>query len=760
MTIVTASRWGIRPRTWRLALSTLFLGCSLIGPSVANAADSPSADSINRGGESWPADVLQPGGSRNVLLAPGSPIAIPTVTSSQAAGGDSESTTLYVSNHSDSDVTATFNFRGDDGADLQVPVATGPGNASSAVSLNSSHELVVGANDTGRVVIRAATPSRTGWAEVTASATAALSVTAETVRTVSSSTQDFNEVPSTPAFRRAWLVVDSAGGYSTSLVLVNSGSDADESFHLKFQSGDSSCEHTMPVPAKGRSTVAISTSLACSASKVGTVEINAPVLFTGIAKVSRSGQSDTFIRSLTGLPDMDPVPLEAWTVTDGGVMFEHLSSTDCIDLDSRMLVGVSYTVRTSVWQARANEASEWSDLPETVQTAKICAHDPSEPGEYRGVAEITVDGVPGVHSSSTTVTIAAASTPAGGPASIPSFVVGEEAVQFGSLSGECVSSTDPIQVDWVTYQIHTSRWQRRDNATSGWSDVEGTAETGRICAFDPETAGEYRAVAEISRNGVRGTYASSNTLAGELPTEPTTPTAQPGEEECSELVGCFIPLPAGTFRMGSNSSEAGDDETPLTNVTISGGVQIAKYELTHAQWELIMGPAAAYVESDCEETCPIVAVAFLGINDIKVPLFLDLLNQRDTSFTYRLPTEAEWEYAARAGTTGDRYGNVDDIAWHSGNSDNKIHPIGQKSPNAWGFYDMLGNAYEWVQDFYGPYPGGTAADPTGPTSGSRRIVRGGSYLRGASDARAPNRQPYSAGQLAPHVGIRLARVRK
>ena len=174
-----------------------------------------------------------------------------------------------------------------------------------------------------------------------------------------------------------------------------------------------------------------------------------------------------------------------------------------------------------------------------------------------------------------------------------------------------------------------------------------------------------------------------------------------------------------------------------------------------------MGPAAAYVESDCEETCPIVAVAFTGINDVKIPLFLELLNSRDTAYTYRLPTEAEWEYAARAGTTGDRYADLDDIAWHAGNSNKKIQPIGTKAANAWGFYDMLGNVFEWVQDIYGPYPGGSVTDPTGPgTESRRRITRGGSYLSDGSAVRAPNRDAKDRGWLSPQIGIRLARVKK
>ena len=94
---------------------------------------------------------------------------------------------------------------------------------------------------------------------------------------------------------------------------------------------------------------------------------------------------------------------------------------------------------------------------------------------------------------------------------------------------------------------------------------------------------------------------------------------------------------------------------------------------------------------------------------------------------WRLPTEAEWEYATRAGTTGARYGNVDDIAWHSGNSGKKAHPVQQKKANAWGLYDMLGNVWEWVYDWYGAYPIGSSVDPVGPGTGSKRGVRGGSW---------------------------------
>ena len=134
-----------------------------------------------------------------------------------------------------------------------------------------------------------------------------------------------------------------------------------------------------------------------------------------------------------------------------------------------------------------------------------------------------------------------------------------------------------------------------------------------------------------------------------------------------------------------------------------------------------------------------------------------------------MPTEAEWEHAARAGTSGDTYaGNLTDpygrdpvlerIAWYDENSGDRRHPVGQKAPNAWGLHDMLGNVWEWVQDWYGDYPGGAVTDPGGPGSGSNRVNRGGSLVGVAWYCRAPNRSRSSPGTRNFDLGFRLLRT--
>ena len=214
----------------------------------------------------------------------------------------------------------------------------------------------------------------------------------------------------------------------------------------------------------------------------------------------------------------------------------------------------------------------------------------------------------------------------------------------------------------------------------------------------------------------------------------------------------FVRLPPGEFRMGSKSSEASNNERRVTKVRISQGFWLGKYEVTQAEWQAVMGTNPAQF-SGCGPTCPVENVSWVDVQE-----FIGKLNAAAGGNRYRLPTEAEWEYAARAGTSGDRYGNLDAIAWYKDNSGGRTHPVGQKAPNAWGLYDMLGNVYEWVGDWYGPYPGGSVTDPRGPGSGSYRVVRGGSWGGDARYCRASNRSNDSPGDRATVLGFRLLRT--
>ena len=214
----------------------------------------------------------------------------------------------------------------------------------------------------------------------------------------------------------------------------------------------------------------------------------------------------------------------------------------------------------------------------------------------------------------------------------------------------------------------------------------------------------------------------------------------------------FVRIPPGKFQMGSKSSEADDDERPRTRVTISRGFYLGKYEVTQGQWEAVMGSNPSWFD-ECGPNCPVEKVSWEDVQE-----FIRKLNAAAGGNRYRLPTEAEWEYAARAGTMGDRYGNLDAIAWYEDNSGNRTHPVGQKEPNAWGLHDMLGNVREWVGDWYGPYPGGSVTDPRGPGSGWLRVVRGGSWGSYAGFCRAPHRTNEEPGDLGTLSGFRLLRT--
>ena len=214
----------------------------------------------------------------------------------------------------------------------------------------------------------------------------------------------------------------------------------------------------------------------------------------------------------------------------------------------------------------------------------------------------------------------------------------------------------------------------------------------------------------------------------------------------------FVRVPAGEFLMGSTSEEASSLEQPLARVRISGAFELGKHEVTQAEWEAVMGSNPSSFD-ECGGDCPVEKVSWGDVQE-----FIGRLNTLEGEARYRLPTEAEWEYAARAGTVGDRYGNVDAIAWYEGNSGGRTHPVGQKAPNAWGLHDMLGNVWEWVQDWYGGYPGGSETDPQGPASGSFRVCRGGGWLDGAGSCRVSHRSYYPSGVRSVSLGFRLLRM--
>jgi formylglycine-generating enzyme required for sulfatase activity len=179
----------------------------------------------------------------------------------------------------------------------------------------------------------------------------------------------------------------------------------------------------------------------------------------------------------------------------------------------------------------------------------------------------------------------------------------------------------------------------------------------------------------------------------------------------------FARISAGEFQMGFGNS---GDESPVHRVKISRDFEMGKCEVTQAQWQAVMSNNPSSFKGD---NLPVENVSW---NDAQE--FIRKLNQADSKYQYRLPTEAEWEYACRAGTTGDYAGNLDDMAWYSNNSGSKTHAVGQKQANKWGLYDMHGNVWEWCQDWYDSnyYRQSPGADPTGPTAGSIRVYRGGS----------------------------------
>jgi len=236
-------------------------------------------------------------------------------------------------------------------------------------------------------------------------------------------------------------------------------------------------------------------------------------------------------------------------------------------------------------------------------------------------------------------------------------------------------------------------------------------------------------------------------------------------EEITNSIGMkLLLIPAGEFRMGSLEAEDGreDDEGPAHRVRIARPFAIGATEVTQAQYEKVAGKNPSRFQGEDRPVERVTwddAVAFCA----KLTEIERKAGKLAAGEVYRLPTEAEWEYACRAGTSGP-FGSGGDAralgrhAWFAGSSDDETHPAGRKEPNAWGLRDMHGNVSEWCADWYGEYSEAAVADPKGPADGEERVIRGGAWTDEASACRSAYRSMNAPGESFANVGFRVVRT--
>jgi formylglycine-generating enzyme required for sulfatase activity len=230
---------------------------------------------------------------------------------------------------------------------------------------------------------------------------------------------------------------------------------------------------------------------------------------------------------------------------------------------------------------------------------------------------------------------------------------------------------------------------------------------------------------------------------------------RPGDTWSEPATGMeFVWVPGGTFEMGCGpwTGECYDDEKPVHTVRLSG-FWLGRFVVTQAQWRTVMGGNPSRFRKG--DAYPVEQVSW---NDAKG--FIARLNAMGSA-TFRLPSEAEWEYAARSGGRPEKYAggaDADRVAWHGGNSGGSTHPVGAKAPNGLGLHDMSGNVWQWCEDVKAPYPRGPRDNPVVTAGGSRRVSRGGDWDNGPMYVRTAQRRNNQPDLRSSRIGFRLVRV--
>lgn len=305
-----------------------------------------------------------------------------------------------------------------------------------------------------------------------------------------------------------------------------------------------------------------------------------------------------------------------------------------------------------------------------------------------------------------------------------------------------------------------------------WESIKNSRDKTKIQNYlDEFKTGQFASLARIELRKL-------NTVAVAPPiTNAPSGTLQAGETSVSKLPNgaemSFAYIPAGEFEMGSSEAQIDEalricgkgcerrsfsDEAPKHRVRISKGFWMGQTEVTQGQWQAVVGS----LPSECQygdfkgkfvgANKPIICINWDEANE-----FIGKLNARNDGYTYRLPTEAEWEYAARAGTSGDYAGNLKAVAWYSKGSS---QPVKMKLANGWNLYDMLGNVSEWTADWLGDYGASDVSDPVGVSSGSFRVDRGGSwYHQTASILRWTDRSGEEPSNRTHYLGFRVVKIK-
>ena len=334
---------------------------------------------------------------------------------------------------------------------------------------------------------------------------------------------------------------------------------------------------------------------------------------------------------------------------------------------------------------------------------------------------------------------------------------------------------------WGLYDMHgnASEWCRDAYAQNYGEDPEFLRGQGyslyRVCRGGDDGS---RCHASVCRSAYRRGQSPGRSSGFRLALVPVAPAEEvpataaemviTGDQATITLPGdvrlTMQKIPAGSFMMGSPENEQGhSDDEKQHQVTLTKDYWLGTFEVTQAQWKAVVGnnPSYKYFQGDD------LPVEQINWGDAKA--FCEMLNQnlsvpKPDGYRFDLPTEAQWEYACRAGTTGPYHGNLEDIAWYGENSESSPHPVGQKQPNAWGLYDMHGNVSEWCRDrrdWDDSWENGYAQDPEFlrmPTSDRNRVYRGGNWRANAKACRSAWRRSLSQDNRYDDLGFRLALV--